>query len=336
MSRAKSHDPAAAAPETGISLRKFRPATLGTCFGILAAVAYTAANTALRQVAYQGDVDWAMWVSCNKAIPAAIAAWSLIAWRAGRGLPALPPRHLIVPLFLTGLFIQFGGNVLFQMSLSIGGLALTVPLTFSTLMISGAVLGRMMLEEPITGRSAYAMFIQIAAIVLLSLGAEKASIAPVASLSAVLGAVATSCIAGMAYGASGVIIRRTVTNNVPLSATLVLLSTAGVVGLGGASLVRLGPRQLLATPPQDLLTMLMAGTFNAIAFFSIGAALKHVSVVQANLLNASQIAMAAAVGVLLFDETLTVWLAAGMLLTIVGLTMIERPRPDTLEDVEPN
>ena len=39
-----------------------------------------------------------------------------------------------------------------------------------------------------------------------------------------------------------------------------LLSTAGVLGLGLMCVVRLGPRQLLATPPDDL-AMMFRGTY---------------------------------------------------------------------------
>jgi drug/metabolite transporter, DME family len=311
------------------------PVVLGTAFGIVSALAYTGTNVALRAVAdgsIGGGVDWAAWVSCIKAVPGALAAWVLVAWRAGRGLPALPPRRLVVPLVATGLLMQFGGNLAFQWALSLGGLALTVPLCFATLILSGAVLGRMYLAEGVTPRSAVAMGLLLGAIVVLSVGADEAtgavaasSAGPVSFGTIALAVVAAAC-AGMAYGASGVVIRRMVTGRLSLSATLVLLSTAGAVGLGLMCLVRLGPARLLATPADDLATMFVAGTLNAVAFFAVSASLKYLSVIHANLINASQTALCAAAGVWLFGETLTGWLAAGIVLTMLGLLLLDSRR----------
>ena len=120
---------------------------LGTLFGVISALAYTGTNLTLRRMANTQSLDWAIWVSCWKGVPAAVVAWVLVAYRARRGLPALPPMALVLPLMATGLFMQFIGNVSFQWALSLGGLALTVPLTFATLIGSGAVLGRVVLRR---------------------------------------------------------------------------------------------------------------------------------------------------------------------------------------------
>lgn len=303
-------------------------------FGVVSALTYTGANIALRAVADRGGFDWAVWVSCVKAVPAALAAWLLVAWRAGRGLPALPPRRLVVPLVVTGLVMQFVGNVSFQWSLSLGGLALTVPLSFASLILTGAVLGRIVLGEPIGARSSAAMAVLMLAIAVLSVGAEGATEALTrdATFWTIAVAVLSATAAGVAYGACGVVIRRTVTARVSLSAALVLLSTAGVVGLGALSLIRSGPAQLLATPADDFAIMIAAGTLNAVAFFAVSAALRHIPVTEVNLLNASQTAMCAIAGVLWFAEPPTVWLYAGVLLTMAGLVLLDNGR--RLFDVE--
>jgi BirA family biotin operon repressor/biotin-[acetyl-CoA-carboxylase] ligase len=308
------------------------PVLLGTTFGIVSALGYTGTNMALRAVADRPDLDWAAWVSCLKALPAAAVAWLLVGWHVAAGRPGLPPRRLVIPLVATGLAMQFGGNLAFQWSLSVAGLALTVPLCFATLILSGALLGRMYLAEGVTPRSAAAMGLLLAAIVLLSAGAEDAAQAsgsteaPVQWTRITLAVVAAAA-SGVAYGASGVVIRRMVTQRLSLAATLVLLSTAGFVALGAMCLIRMGPRALLATPPGDFGLMLLAGSLNAAAFFAVSAALKYLAVVHVNLLNASQTAMCAAAGVLMFGETLTGWLVAGIGLTIAGLMLLDRKRP---------
>ena len=361
--------PATEKPASSVRQR-FDSVTMGTFFGIVSALAYTGTNVALRKVARHGDLDWSIWVTAWKAVPAALTAWALIAWRGSRGLPALPPRRLVLPLLAMGLFMQVG-NVMFQLALSLGGLALSVPLIFSTLILSGAWLGRVFLAEPITRRSAVAMGILMVSIALLSVGAEHATRATGRTASAPTGddgsrlttssqagslgwtstgrwrisrltesgrpslltiaaGVLTACVAGLAYGTCGVVIRHAVSHRVSLSATLVLLSTTGVVVLGLISLWRMGLETLLATPPSDLAMMLVAGVFNAIAFFAVGASLSHIPVVRVNLLNASQIAMCGAAGVILFAEPITVWLIAGTALTVVGLLILEDRRQKPL------
>ncbi len=305
---------------------------LGTLFGVISALAYTGTNLTLRRMADSQSLDWAMWISCWKSVPAALIAWGLVAHWAWRGLPALPPVRLLLPLIATGLFMQFVGNVSFQWGLSLGGLALTVPLTFATLIGSGAFLGRWVLNEPITLRSLLAIGVLVVSIAVLSLGAGDATRSTLAesSWTVILAAISAASLAGLAYGSCGVMIRRTTTgrHNVSLSGTLVMLSTTGVIALGLASWLRLGTGRLMQTTATELGTMLAAGSLNAIAFFACGAALMRLSVVRVNLINASQAAMCAAGGVLFFQEALTVWMVLGTSLTIGGLLLMERPSPD--------
>ena len=317
-----------AAKDCGLLRSHFDPLTVGTGFGILSALAYTGANIALKQVAGPGDFDWAIWVSCIKAVPTALTAWALVGYRALRGLPALPPRQLVVPLLLMGLFMQFGGNVMFQWSLGLVGLALTVPVSFATLILSTAVCGRLFLAEPITARTAAAMGTLILSIVFLSVGVRNATESVAAGSSWLMGggAILAACTAGIAYGMSSVTIRWTLARGVSHSATLVLLATSGVVGLGLLSLSRMGLESLKQTPISDLQIMLLAGVLNAIAFFSLSAALKHITTIRANLLNTSQTALAAAAGVLWFAEPLTAGLIIGTALTVAGLLLMENRR----------
>jgi drug/metabolite transporter, DME family len=308
---------------------RHRQAVQGTALGILAAVAYTMANLGLRNVAAGGDLDWALFVSANKAIPVTVIAWCLVAWRAARGLPALPPLQLWLPLVLTGFVMQFGGNLMFQFALSRGGLALTVPLTFSTILISGAVLGRIVLGEAITPRILLAMGTMMVAVAVLSQGADAASQTLVVSAdwrSMVL-AVVTACLSGIGYGSGGVMIRRCVTSNLSYSATIVFISSVGVVAMAPLAVVRLGLPAVADVSSRVWLSMLGAGVFNAIAFFAVNAAFKRLSVVRVNLINASQAAMAAIAGVVLFAEPNTWSLQMGTLLTVTGLVLTARREP---------
>lgn len=305
-------------------------AAVGLLWGMLSSVAYMLANLGLRGVATAADgvteLDWAVWVSANKAAPVMAVAWILVAWRAWQGLPALPPRPLVVPLILTGLFMQWGGNVSFQYSLSRAGLALTVPFCFTTILLSAAIGGRVVLGDPINRSTVLAMAAMIAAMIVLTQGTRAAteSLASRSDLAATGLAVAAAGLSGIAYGAGGVMMRRCVRGDISHSATIVVLSTTGLLTLGGSSLLRLGVDRLLATPPHAWIRMLSAGVATAVAFFAISGAYQHLSTVRVNLLNASQIAMSALAGVILFGEPNTVWLQAGTALTIVGLVLSAR------------
>ncbi|MEO1997665.1 MAG: DMT family transporter [Planctomycetaceae bacterium] len=295
----------------------------GTFLGVLSAVFYTATNMTLRQLADSDDLDRAIWVTCNKAVPVALICWAIIAWRGWHGLPAMPARHLVLPLVATGLFLQTGGNIMFQIALSVGGLALSVPLCFATLIATGAILGKVLLGEPVTKQSAFAMSLLILSILLLSKDAQ-ATAPEVAwtSSSLVVAAIPAACLSGVSYGACGVVIRRMLQHKLPVSATLVLMSSSGVVSLGLISLVRQGPAALAATHPDDFALMALAGVFNAAAFFSVAAAMKYITVVRANMFNATQVAMCAVAGVLMFGEPWTGWLVGGVLLTTLGVVLI--------------
>lgn len=313
---------------------RFEPTLTGLALAIVSAIFYTGANMALRQLAGKPGVDWAIWVTANKALPAAALAWGIIGYRAWKGQPALPTRDVLKTLLFAGVVMQLVGNLMFQIALSFGGLALSVPLCFATLITTGAVLGRVFLGESITLRTAAAMGMLIASIGLLSQGAGTSTqaVREVGSAWTVTLAVLTACLSGVGYGTCGVIIRSTLKRKLPLSATLMPMSTMGAVGLGAVSLFRLGSEGILATTSTEVFVMLGAGLCNAVAFFAVGAALRHITVVQANMLNATQSAMCAVVGFLFFDEPWTWWLGIGIILTGVGVGLVDKTAPVSKSD----
>lgn len=236
----------------------------------------------------------------------------------------------VAKLLAVGLIGQWVGNVGFQWSLGVIGIGLAVPLTMGSIIASGAVVGRIWLAEPITGRALVAMAVLLAAIGLLSLGAEQASKAVlVASRNgatlAVLG-VAVACVSGVAYTVLGAGIRHFARGQISLPATLFLTSGSGMMTLGIWCLWSLGPAELLATKTDDFTAMVAAGVWNAVAFFSLVRALQLTTLFKVNSLNSSQIAMAAVAGVIWFDEALTAYLIAGVVLTTLGLLIMESRR----------
>ncbi len=303
------------------------PALIGMCLGILSAAGYTGANIFLRDLATQCEPAW---VSCVKALPTAIVGLLLIARERGRRSLSFPTGGALLALIATGLLMQLGGNVSFQWALSQIGLAVTVPLVFGALIITGALWSRLWLGELVAPLAILGMGLLIMAVTLLSLGAETAALktpslkAPADTPWLVPLAIAAASLSGFAYAACNVVLRRFASGGMPICIPIAILGWVGVVSLAGLSFGRIGLAGMLATTPFEWAWMILAGCFNAIAFFSLGKSLQLIPVARANALNASQVAMCAVAGVMLFHEPVSGWLLSGVALTIAGLMLSQR------------
>lgn len=299
----------------------------GTLCGLFSAVGYTVANACLRAVS---DCD-PIWVSAIKALPTLVMVGPWIAWQAGRGKKILPELPVLGLLVMGALIGQLIGNVVFQWSLGVVGLALAVPLTLGTIILGGALLGRTLLNEPLTLRMLASVVTLIVAITVLSLGAGDAhrsvagaALGGTADWWLVALGVAGAMLSGLAYSILGVVIRYGVKGQASLSITLLTVSLAGVVSLGAWSHWRIGWQGMWNTSPDDFGMMLLAGIFNALAFLALTKALQLANLVYVNALNATQATMAAIAGVLIFHEAPSPELAFGVLLTIAGLLLMKQ------------
>lgn len=297
----------------------------GTVLALVSAVLYTLTNMCLR-AASKCDIYW---VSCLKAVPTLVIAAGIVANRRRLGLPNYPGTRTVVTLVLTGLLAHIGGNAAFQYGLSIVGLAASVPLTFSVIIVGGSLLGRFYLGEAISFRSAAAMGLLCISIALLGLHTEHAKPSdalPRPDALTIAAAVGVTCFSGFAYAVLGVVIRRNVTGSANSSVVLLIISISGLISLGAITLGRIGLDGILTTTPHDLQAMLWAGTFNACGFFLLTRALQLIPVAYVNVINASQTAMAALAGVLYFHEPSTTALFAGVGLMTAGILLMDRPR----------
>ena len=304
-------------------------AVFGTLCGLFSAVGYTAANACLRAVS---DCD-PIWVSAMKAIPtlALVTPWVVV--QACRRQKVLPEWHVLWLLAMGALIGQLIGNVVFQWSLGVVGLALAVPLTLGTMILGGALMGRLLLHEPLTVRMLVAVLTLIVAITVLSSGATDAHRSVAGCAAPEQGAewlvalgVAGAMLSGLAYSILGVVIRYGVKGRASLSITLLTVSLLGALSLGAWSGWRIGWQGMWNTSPDDFAMMLAAGLFNAIAFLALTKALQVANLVYVNALNATQATMAALAGVLLFHEAPSRELAVGVALTIAGLGLMKQGR----------
>lgn len=312
----------------------FDPVIIGTAYCVISAIGYTATNICLRALA---DHASQVQVICVKEFVtvAVVGPWML--YRGCRGLPTWPKLPSLVPLALVGLATQLVANLGLLWAMSVVGLAVSIPAALGIALAGSAVLGRVLLGERVSPRSGMAVGLLIASIVLLQMGAEQVGRLTAADPVKVALAVGAACLAGLTFAALSVTIRHSVTGQVPPYTVVFIVTGMGVISLGPLSLWQLGIEGWGETPPGDLLIMLLAGGLNLIAFLAITKGLQLTTVVHANVLNASQVAMAAVAGLLLFAEQPSAQLVLGICLTIVGMMLIDRPTGEpAAEAVESN
>ncbi len=315
------------APDLPTATPRLAPALLGTTCCLVSALGYTAANICLRRLAVDCD---AVWVTCVKASVAVVLVGPWLLWRTARGRTMVLPLKALAFLILLGLIGQFGGNLNLQFAFATLGLTITIPTVFGFILVASAVLGRIVLGERVSGRSVGAIGLLIGAMVLLGLGAGAANQSVGDEVQAMVGPVwvalgiGAACLSGVCYAMLSTGIRRAVSTAVPPTWVVFVTTSVGMIAMGALSVYRLGTPKLLETRPDDLGFMLAAGFFNLVAYLALARGLQTTAVIRVNLINASQVAMCAVAGLLLFGEPPSWFLVLGVGITILGMTFMER------------
>jgi drug/metabolite transporter, DME family len=310
----------------------------GAAFCLIAALAYSTVNVFMRQLTSLHCDPFLATFGREAVSTLLVAPW--LVYRALHGRPTLPDRRTLRSLLLVGVLIQVVGNICLQWSLGVVGLAIAVPGMFATTITAGAILGWATLGERVSIRSAAAIAVLFASLGLLGMGAEtvgqsiaaaeKTTIAPLA----IVLAVGAAGLAGAVFSLLNIVIRHSVTRTTLPGAVAFLIPFSGAVSLAPLLVLRLGVSGLAEIPGEQLLLMAAAGFFNIIGFFAFILGLQRTTVVHANVVNASQVAMAAVAGMALFHEPPNPWLVLGVGLTVVGIVSIDRP-PQAIEEIPP-
>jgi drug/metabolite transporter, DME family len=319
MGRVKNHEQQKAAID---------PAVLGVSLCVTSAIIYAAANLCLRWLAVRADPTWAICIKESVSV-AVVAPWLVyLAWRGVRVLPR--GRNLLV-LLGAGLVTQLGGNVISLWALGVLGLAVSIPLTIGSNLVCSALFGRMLLGERVSLRSAVAVTLLILAAAVLSCGAEAGDSAAADSAGRFAHtalALAAACGAGCSFSLLNVGIRSTVTNSIRPAMVVVMITGVAPLVFGPLCVWQQGVDKLAATPGDVFGVMLLAGLLNLLAFGAYTSGLRFTTVVHANTITASQTALAALGGLFLFQEPFSLVLLAGLVLTIIGVLLIDRPVAD--------
>lgn len=296
-------------------------AWLGIINGLAATLGYSLASAFLRQAAS----DPPIWVSTIKAACTAVIFVPWLVRIGASGKRILPPARIIWMLVFVSLFVQICGNVFYQLALEKIGIALAVPVTLGAMVFSGAVLGRVLMNEPLSTRIVLGLSILIMAITVLSFGAKKAvplETSPgVADLTWLWGALA-AIVSGIAYAVLGLAVRQSTRHEIPLATPIVFVAVIGTVALGLLSLIFEGPAEIQAISRVSWFAMIAAGVLNAVAFLALAKALKILPVVYVNAINTLQAIASAFIGLSWFNEPWTFPLTIGVLLTCAGLIFL--------------
>jgi drug/metabolite transporter, DME family len=314
----------------------FTPARSGMIYCVLAALGYAATNVCLRKLAVlRCDPTWVVF---NKELVTVLVIGPWLLAQTVRRRLRLPSWKVLGMILLTGLMVQLAGNLALQWSLGAVGLAVAVPVNFGLKLLSVAVFGWWILHEAVSLRAALVIGLLLAALILLSSGAEGASSSIAATGSPpngwlIIGALAAAGASGVSFALLSIVIRHTLRRTTPTGILVLLIAGTGVATLGPISYLQSGWEIAANTTTEEWAWILAAGIFNLLAFLSISKGLQLTPVVHANILNASQVAMAALAGVFFFHEAFPVSLMLGVSLTIVGILLADRP-PATDEIVE--
>ncbi len=301
---------------------ELRPAVglvAGSMFGLIAAAFYTTSNIALRQSV---DVDPFL-VTTVKAYPMVMMLGPFVLWMRIYNQTILTSAKMVPRFVFASFLAHFVGNSCFQFALGIIGLAAAVPITLGVLIVGGAIFGRIILMEPVKPRTLVSMVLIIVAVIILSMpGAAAPPTTPASVQSPAWIGALWAIGAGLAYSLFGVITRQTLHGGLSAPATMLVSGLVGVATLTPFTLIRLGLGPIGEVSADQWGVMFAAGFFNFTAFVALTISLKALPVVAVNLLNASQVAMAAIAAVLLFSETITPSLVTGILLTFIGLLVL--------------
>ncbi|HYW78989.1 MAG TPA: DMT family transporter, partial [Thermoguttaceae bacterium] len=259
-----------------------------------------------------------IWAVCNKELVTVVVAGGWILWHR----PAWPAKRVLGILMAVGLAVQTIANPGMQWAFGVVGLAVTVPTVFGAMLTASAVLEFSVLGERLSRRSIFAIGLLLGSLALLGVAARAAGKSiSLANPAVVAMGVGAACVAGGIYAVLTIAIRHTVTRETPKSAVLLITTSMAVVTLGPWCVYRFGVQELLNTPTEQVWWMLAAGILNLIAFIAITKGLELTTAVHANVLNASQVGMAAIAGMTMFNEPLTGWLVVGVALTLVGIVL---------------
>lgn len=258
-----------------------------------------------------------------RLIPVAVVAWAMVAREGGRTLRPADPEflgwRLIVILFVGGATSFVVGNILYFGALNAGGLGITVGGVQAGSVLGGLWIGLLALRERPRGAQIAGVALIVAGLGAIAWAQTGPSVNDLwwLGLLAAFGAGTTYAIANVSS--------RYVQRRRPL-----LFVTLAVSSLGGAlPLAILVVLRAATTPdwsggdPGSLMAVLVSGVANAVALASLALAVRHAPVAAVNTISSAAIVFSFVASVVVFNETGSATMIAGILLVVGGIVVAQ-------------
>ncbi len=297
------------------------PLGQGEFWALGAAFAYALNHIFLREAVWGTELN-NMVGATVQAIPTLLLSAAMgwfIKRRKSDSVSPLSDWKLIGALVINGLLLFVVATPLLFEAFREGGVLITTPLS-GMQVLWAAALAALMLREPFTRPMALGMVISVVGIAVLTRGASGSfALAPTWWL-----AVPYALGAGFCWALAGVLLTYNMRRGVDGFQALAISTLVGLVIINGYLLIA-GNMNLYASTPRDvILTLLLAGTFSAVALLSLTTALSLTTVASATTINSLQGAFGPLIAWLFLGESLNLVIVVGILLMLVGVGFVQR------------
>jgi len=255
-----------------------------------------------------------------RVLPTLAIAWTQVArsharWTTLR--PSAPDfvgwRTMLI-LFLGGTLGTSVGSLAFFYALQVGGVVLTVPVV-ATYVLWSALIAVLFLKERLNARMVIGIIIAVSGVALLGYGRSAGN--PVTSEA--LAAIPLALVTAIGWAASANCTRYALTRGVDKYLAIALAQTCGLAVLI-AGLFASGHGAVLWTTSLGAIGLfLLAGILAAVALICDTHALSLTTVASALTISGTNPVLSAILAVLFLNEEIKPLMAAGIVLTVVGV-----------------
>ena len=212
--------------------------------------------------------------------------------------------------------------------MSVVGVAVAVTVQMGCLLVSGAIIGLILLGEPVGRPQIAAIALIILSVVFFSIGAPSTGGATANDSLLTIGilGIVGAALSGVICSAMSGCIRKLVTGDTLPQDVVFFVSVMGVVALGPWSVYHLGLDTLVQTPAWDFAVMLAAGALNLIAYFLCAKSLQTLPLVRGEVIRGGVSTILTVVaGIMLFAELCNEKIILGIVFGTIGIMLINVP-----------
>lgn len=296
----------------------------GETWALITALAYTATNLLLRAAAVEIDP----WLgSMLRQVPVFALAWGAVI--IGRRAEVWPwsTRFLgwqfAIALVVGGTVSFVIGNLFYFNALASGGLGVTASGAQAGIILTALVAGLIALGERPSRQVLAGAAVLVGGLALIGLARGASVDGWLAGLAFALGA-------GASYAISNVLTRLVQRTRPTTFVALAGTSLGGLVPLMLIQGIRGGGNPIDGADPEQVLIVLAAGCFNAVALLGIVQSMRYTTVAIASSIQSSTVVFSYVAAVILFAESSVPLMVAGVSTVAVGIVISQlgrRPAP---------